>query len=95
MLIRSYDTGLALSPAPEFSSDGLWPPTETEWLPVRWELFEAHAPATDSSTWRMGVARSKIVNRRSQKVMVKGCQNDRARSGMKIGYDMLEEVGNG
>jgi hypothetical protein len=47
VLIRSCDTGLALSPAPEFSSDGLWPPTETEWLPVRWELFETHAPATD------------------------------------------------
>jgi hypothetical protein len=47
VLIRSCDTGLVLSPAPEFSSDGLWPSAETEWLPVRWELFEAQAPAID------------------------------------------------
>jgi hypothetical protein len=47
MLIRSCDTGLALSPVPEFSPDGMWPPTETGWPPVRWELSEAQAPATD------------------------------------------------
>ena len=47
MLIRSYDTSLALSPAPKFGLDGSWPPVETEWLPVRWELFEAQAPAAD------------------------------------------------
>lgn len=41
VLIRSRETGLALSAAPEFGSDGAWPPVATDWLPLRWELFDA------------------------------------------------------
>jgi hypothetical protein len=49
MLIRTHNTGLELSPAPEFGRDGSWPPAETEWVPVRWELFEAQAHDTELS----------------------------------------------
>jgi hypothetical protein len=41
VLIRNQETGLVLPSAPEFARDGSWPPVVTEWLPLRWELFEA------------------------------------------------------
>jgi hypothetical protein len=41
VLIRSHDTGLTLPSAPEFGPDGAWPPLATDWVPLRWELFEA------------------------------------------------------
>jgi hypothetical protein len=40
MLIRNQESGLVLPPAPGFGVNGVWPPPETEWLPLRWELFE-------------------------------------------------------
>lgn len=40
MLIRNQEVRL-LPSAPEFAKDGTWPPVVTEWLPLRWELFEA------------------------------------------------------
>jgi hypothetical protein len=48
VMIRSHDTGLELSPAPEFAEDGSWPPVETDWVPVRWELFETQASDVNS-----------------------------------------------
>jgi hypothetical protein len=41
MVIRNEETGLTLPPAPEFGLDGAWPPVETEWVPIRWQLFSA------------------------------------------------------
>lgn len=40
VVIKNHESGLTLPPAPGFGLDGLWPPVETEWLPLRWELFE-------------------------------------------------------
>ena len=37
---ESGESGLSLPPAPEFGPDGTWPRVETEWLPLRRELFE-------------------------------------------------------
>ena len=50
MLIRNERTGLALLPAPEFGPDGTWPPVETEWLPLRWELFDTDVTDPDLGT---------------------------------------------
>jgi hypothetical protein len=41
VLIRNYGTGLTLPSAPEFGPDGAWPPLATDWVPLRWALFEA------------------------------------------------------
>lgn len=38
-MFRDEETGLRLPPAPEFGPDGTWPPVETEWVPLRWQLF--------------------------------------------------------
>ncbi len=38
-MFRDEETGLRLPPAPEFGLDGTWPPVETEWVPLRWQLF--------------------------------------------------------
>ena len=41
VLIRNQETGLSLHSAPEFGPDGAWPPLVTDWVPVRYELFDA------------------------------------------------------
>jgi hypothetical protein len=48
VLIRNQETGRVLPPAPEFGEDGRWPPLVTEWLPLRWELFEIETRSLDS-----------------------------------------------
>jgi len=40
VLVKNEESGLTLPPAPEFGPNGEWPRAETEWLPLRWELFE-------------------------------------------------------
>ncbi len=50
MLIRNQETGLALPPAPEFGPDSAWPPVATDWVPLRWELFEAHQASFGAAT---------------------------------------------
>ncbi len=47
MVIRAQDTGLELPPPPPFGRQGSWPPVATEWVPIRWELFEAQVPSVD------------------------------------------------
>jgi hypothetical protein len=41
VLLRNHETGLTLRQAPEFGPDGAWPPLASDWVPLRWELFEA------------------------------------------------------
>jgi hypothetical protein len=41
VLIRNQETGLSLRSAPNFGPGGAWPPLVTDWLPVRYELFDA------------------------------------------------------
>lgn len=57
-MIRSQEAG-QLSSAPEFGQDGTWPPVTTEWLPLRWELFEAESTEfltlVASHIWTMNV----------------------------------------
>jgi hypothetical protein len=48
VLIRDQKSGLTLPSAPEFGPNGLWPPAETEWLPLRWELFERKMPQLEA-----------------------------------------------
>jgi hypothetical protein len=48
VLIWNQETGLALPSAPEFGADGTWPPIATEWLPLRWELFETETHSVSS-----------------------------------------------
>ena len=49
VLVRNQETGLSLRPPPGFGEDGTWPPVATEWLPLRWELFEAGGCASGST----------------------------------------------
>jgi hypothetical protein len=49
MYIQSQPTGLKLPDAPEFGQDGSWPPVETEWVAVRWALFDVQATLGDFS----------------------------------------------
>lgn len=41
VLIRNQETGLSLRSAPEFGPGGSWPPLVTDWVRVRYELFDA------------------------------------------------------
>lgn len=50
-MIRNKKTGLTFSSAPEFGTDGQWPPVETDWIPVRWEIFEGGA----HNIWRFAM----------------------------------------
>ena len=49
MIIQNQETGLSLPPAPEFGSDGTWPPEVTDWVPLRWQLFEARNVDIDAA----------------------------------------------
>ncbi len=56
MLIRSQEVG-TLPSAPEFGDTGTWPPTATDWLPLRWELFSAETSSGRHSqhTWLLAI----------------------------------------
>jgi hypothetical protein len=41
VLIRKKETGLSLHSAPGFGPAGEWPPLVTDWVPVRYDLFDA------------------------------------------------------
>jgi hypothetical protein len=48
-IIRNQETSLSLPPAPEFGSDATQPPEVTEWIPLRWQLFEARNVNIDAA----------------------------------------------
>lgn len=56
MLVFDHQTDLALPSAPEFGSDGIWPPADTEWLQLRWTFFTADSLDFDAHvayrTWK-------------------------------------------
>ena len=60
MLFSNQETGLALPPAPEFGPDGSWPPAATDWLSLRWDLFDVdckfdrRAAVAHALSWRFG-----------------------------------------
>jgi hypothetical protein len=49
VMIQGQETGLRLPPAPEFGSDGTWPPEVTEWVTLRWQLFDAKNSSIDAA----------------------------------------------
>jgi hypothetical protein len=57
VLVRNQETGLSLRPPPGFGEDGTWPPVATEWLPLRWELFEAGGCASGSTLMAREIVR--------------------------------------
>lgn len=60
VLFSNQETGLALPPAPEFGPDGSWPPAATDWVPLRWDLFDVacqidrRAAVAHALSWRFG-----------------------------------------
>lgn len=48
-MIQNYETGLCLPSAPEFGPDGKLPPEATEWVPLRWQLFETKNISIDAA----------------------------------------------
>jgi len=49
VLIRSQEVGV-LPSAPGFREGGIWPPVATDWVPLRWELFDAAASDREAIT---------------------------------------------
>jgi hypothetical protein len=66
MILRNQETGLGLPSAPEFGAEGAWPPFLTDWVPLRWELFEVDPDGDDpgfavaayAALWRLSSDRS-------------------------------------
>jgi hypothetical protein len=49
MLIRNQETGLSLGSAPEFGKNAEPPPVTSDWVPIRWELFDVPPTSIDCS----------------------------------------------
>jgi hypothetical protein len=57
VLIKSQESGLALPHAPGFGPGGAWPPAQTEWLPLRWQVFAREASNLGTAIgWMLFVA---------------------------------------
>lgn len=63
MLIKNQESGLTLPHAPEFGPDGTWPSAQTEWLPLRWQVFTRDASDLAASVgWMFFVANPPLTS---------------------------------